>query len=122
MSLAKNRIFINVGDETQEVSFDLISHITGIPLTSGMNQNALLSIEDYKIQVGQSGEGYPSGGIDDTSMYLNCFAVCRWLVRNVVTNSHETSFYTSSLHIVHVLMTKDNRFCMCRKLMETIYS
>jgi len=53
MSLAKDRIFINVGDETQEVSFDLISHITGIPLTSGMNQNALLSIEDYKILVGK---------------------------------------------------------------------
>ena len=55
-------------------------------------------------------------------MYLNVFAVCRWLVQNVVTNSYETSFYTSSLHIVHILMTKDNRFCMCRKLMETICS
>jgi hypothetical protein len=120
MSIAKDRIFVNVGDETQEVSFELISHITGIPLTSGMCQFPLLSFEDYKHMVGTSSEGYPSGGIDGSTMYLNVFAVCRWLVRNVVTNSHETSFYTPSLHIVHMLMTRNRNFCMCRKLVETI--
>jgi hypothetical protein len=120
MSLTKDRIFVNVGEETREVSFELISHITGIPLTSGMMQYPLLSIEDYKLLVGTSGVGYPSGGIDGTSMYLNVFVVCRWLVRNVVSNSHETSFYTPSLYIVYMLMTRNYNFCMCRKLMETI--
>ena len=87
-----------------------------------MNQNALLPIEDYKMIVGTSSEGYPSGGIDETTMFLNVFTICRWLVRNVVTNSHETSFYTPTLHIAHVLMTRNNHFCMCRKLVETLCS
>ena len=40
----------------------------------------------------------------------------------MVTNSHETSFYTPTLHIAHVLMTRNNHFCMCRKLVETLCS
>ena len=42
MSLANDRIFVNIGNETQEVSSNLISYITGIPLTSRMSQFPLV--------------------------------------------------------------------------------
>ena len=71
MSLAKDRIFVNIGNETQEVSSNLISYITGIPLTFGMSQFPLLSVEDYKLLVGTSSSGYPSGAPIYTSTRIS---------------------------------------------------
>jgi hypothetical protein len=77
VAIAKDRIFVSLGDFTHEVGFELISHLTGIPLTSGMNQHSFMTIEEYKLLVRTQGENYPSGGIDGNSMYVNVFATCR---------------------------------------------
>ena len=115
MSISKDLIFSTFDNESHMVDPNVISNLTSIPLASGMNQNLLLSFEDYKLIMGVNCSGLPSGSIDGNSMYRNVFSTCRWLVRNIERNSHETSFYTQSLHNVHTLMMRNYDFCMCRK-------
>ena len=46
-------------------------------------------------------------------------AICRWLSTNVFGVTHMTTFYNQMFHIIHVLMTKNQQFCMCYKLFST---
>jgi len=58
--------------------------------------------------------------IDAKTLYRNVHATCRWLSTNVFLIRHMTSFYNKVFHIVHVLMTKNQQFCMCYQLFSTI--
>ena len=94
MSISKDLIFLTFDNKSHVVDPNVILELTGIPLASGMNQHPLISFEDYKLIMGVSCSGLPIGGIDGNSLYRNVFATGRWLVINVVSNFHETSFYT----------------------------
>ena len=54
------------------------------------------------------------------SLYSNVHATCRWLSTNVFGVTHMTTFYNYVFHIVNVLMTKNQQFCMCYRMFSTL--
>ena len=39
---------------------------------------------------------------------------------NVVSSSHKTTFHAQSLHLIHVMQTRNPHFCMVSKLLEIV--
>lgn len=56
-----------------------------------------------------------------TQMYRNVYATCRLICNNVIGSSHISSLYEDTLQILHIIMTRNNDFCLFRQLFDTIY-
>jgi hypothetical protein len=115
------RILIEWNNVMRVVNLEMISGITGIPMTSGMN-NTPLAIDEYIPWMGRNCVKRDGGGIKTSSVYRNVYAVGRWLKANVLGSMHVSSFYREELHIIHVLMTRNHNFCMVRKLFDVLCS
>lgn len=106
--------------ETRTVTPVLISEVTGIPLTPGTRQTPM-SIVEYMRLMGRDCRPYKgSGWIQANTVFRNVYAVGRWVKSNVRGDSHVSSFYRDELHVIHMLMTRDPNFCICRHLFESI--
>jgi len=55
-------------------------------------------------------------------MYKNVFAACRWVCTNILGLHNTATFYETSLHITHALMTQDYNFSMQHQLFRSICS
>jgi len=99
----------------------MISGITGIPMTTGTNHTPL-AIEEYIPWVGRNCMKMDGGGLNESTVYKNVYATGRWIKANVLGTMHVSSFYRDELHIIHAMMTRDDNFCMVRKLFKTLCS
>ena len=96
-----------------------ISKLTGIPIVADGNQNPR-TLNEYMFLMCNYYRPAQGGEINAKTIYHNVYVVYRWLNYNVLVVSHVSSFYNNALHILHMMITKDKHYCMCRQLFDTI--
>ena len=114
-----NIIMLNWRGDYRTVYLNIINSVAGIPISSG-DQDPL-PLEIYLPIMGPNCENPRTGGIKGTTTYKNIYATGRWACTNIIGTSHTSSFYEPTLHVIHSLMMKNYRFCMCQQLFSTIF-
>jgi len=115
---ANHGLIVNWRGEYKTSDIELISHLAGIPVSSG--EPYPMSLADYLPLMGNNCESPEMGGIKATTFYRNIYIVGRWVCSNIIGTSNTSSFYDTTLHVVHSLMSFNYKYCMCRQLYRTI--
>ena len=109
IDLVSGRILVNWRGEQRLLDRFFLSYLTGIPLKNG-NQNPHPNLEVYRSIMGEDSVVSDEGGIVGRSMYRNLFAWGRFFMFNCVSSSHKTNFHAQTLHLIHVMQTRDLHF------------
>lgn len=118
IDLDSGYILLNWRNKVWAIDLHIISNLTDIPQGASTLPSEELSF--YRSLMGPDCVLSRDRGIKGTSMYRNVFTACRWACQNITSNTHNTSFRTVEMGIVHSLMTRDRTYCMCRRLLTTI--